>query len=146
MNKFYRIFPLLIFGACMILLVSGSSILVKPIVADSGFPYGTLVTWVGICFLPLSLLSGIKSLREPLTTAYKVYNLILKGLTFLGVVWGIISFLLAGNWSFSFGGAEKFQGSQQAFSVFTFYTAFLVSLSLLILLIHGIHQLILRTK
>jgi hypothetical protein len=146
MNKVVRIIPLLILTTCLILLASGSPLLVKPIVAGSEFPFGSLIAWLGISSLPLSLLFGIHSLGEPPSRGYKVINLMLKGLTLLGLVWGLVSYLLAGNWSFSFGGSEKFQGSHEAFAVFTFYTAILVSLSLLIILVVGIHQLILRTK
>jgi hypothetical protein len=146
MNKLVRVIPLLLLGTCLFLLVSGSSFLLKPIIAGADFPGGTLISWVGLVSLPLSMLLNIRDFRLASIRKYKAYRIVLIGLTLLALSWGIISYLLAGNWMFSFGDSEKFQGSPEAFSFFTYYTAILVSLSLLILLIHGIHQLILRTK
>lgn len=146
MNKLFRILPLLFLGTCLFLLVSGSPVLLRPILAGSEFPCGTLIAWVGLASLPLSMLLNIRPLREASSRIYKVYKMVLMGFTLLSLCWGIVSYLLAGNWMFSFGDSEKFQGSPEAFFIFILYTAILVSLSLLILLIHGIHQLIHRTK
>jgi len=138
--------PLLLLIGSGILLLEASPVLTKPLVKGFGLPFGTLVAWVGITMVPLSILSGIRLIRKPISRAYRFYNQVFRILTLLSSFWGLVSYLLAGNWAYTFTESVRFRGSEKAFSVFIYYTAIIISLSLLFFIIFGIHHFIIQTK
>lgn len=146
LRTWLRILPLLLLIGSGILMLEGLPILNEPLLKDSGFPFGTLVSWVGIVMLPFSILMGIRLIRKPTSGAYRFYNRFFWLLSMLSVPWGLVSYLLAGNWAFTFSKSTGFKGSEQAFTVFLYFTAILISLSLLFLIIFGIHHLIIYQK
>ena len=77
-------------------------------------PFGNLITWAGMISLPLTIYWGIKELRKPTTKLNKILAGFLKVVIILGILWVPISYLLAGNLSFSFSEKESFQGGQLA--------------------------------
>jgi hypothetical protein len=66
-----------------------------------------------IC-LPLTIYFGIKDLRKPPGSFNRVLSGLLKIIISLGILWVTISYLLAGNLSFSFSEKATFQGGRQA--------------------------------
>jgi hypothetical protein len=98
----------------MILLVTGSSLLTMGLDSDKSIPFGTLITWTGMISLPLTIYWGIKELRKPSSKLNGILSGFLKTIIILGILWVPISFLLAGNLSFSFSEKETFQGGQDA--------------------------------
>ena len=98
----------------IILLVTGSSLLTKALNSDETIPFGTLITWTGMISLPLTIYWGIKELRKPLSKLNSILSGFLKIIIILGILWVPISYLLAGNLSFSFSEKETFQGGQDA--------------------------------
>jgi hypothetical protein len=100
------------------LLVTGSPILSKPLYNSSTIPFGTIITWVGIIALPLSTYWGNNNFRNPNTTFNKYLGNFLKVIILLAFLWVPISYLLAGNLSFSFTEKETFQGGQLAMKWF----------------------------
>ena len=141
-----RILPLLLLIGSGILLLEGLPILTEPIIEGLGLPFGTLIAWVGISMFPFSILIGIRIIRKPTSQVYRFYNRAFWILTLLGLAWGGSSYLLAGNWNYTFSNAESFGGSERAFNIFLIYTSFVISITLLTFVILGIHHLIINQK
>ncbi len=141
-----RILPLLLLIGSGILMLEGSPFLNEPLYKGSEFPIGTLVAWVGVIMLPLSILTGIRIIRKPISHVYRFYHRVFLSLSLLSISWGLVSYLLAGNWAYTFSSNSGFKGSEQAFTVFLYYTSILFSLTLLFLIIFGIHHLIIKNK
>jgi len=93
-----RILPLLLLIGSGILLLEGLPILTEPVIEGKGLPFGTLIAWLGISMLPLSILIGIRLIRKPTSQAYRFYKQAFMVFTMLGAAWGAVSYLLAGNW------------------------------------------------
>lgn len=139
-----RILPLLLLIGSGILILEGLPILTEPLYEGSELPFGTFVAWVGLSMLPLSILMGIRLIRKPISAVYRFYNRVFWLFTVLALAWGPLSYILAGNWAFTFSNSSGFKGSEQAFSVFLSYTIIVISLTLLTFLIFGIHYLIIK--
>ena len=136
---------LLLIGSC-ILLLEGLPILTEPVIKGFRLLFETFVAWVGITMLPFSILIGIRLIHKPISLVYRFYHRAYWMLTLLASLWGLVSYLLAGNWAYTFSNSDGFRGSEQAFSVFIYYTALVISLTLLLLIIFGIHHLIIQKK
>jgi hypothetical protein len=95
-------------------LVTGSSLLTIALNRDETIPFGTLITWTGMISLPLTIYWGIKELRKPSSKLNRFLSGFLKIIIALGILWVPISYLLAGNLSFTFSEKETFQGGQDA--------------------------------
>ncbi len=141
-----RILPLLLLIGSGILLLEGLPILMEPVIEGIGLPFGTLIAWVGISMFPCSILIGVRLIRKPTTQVYSFYKRVFFVFTLLGVAWGGISYLLAGNWTYTFSNDEGFRGSERAFNIFLIYTFFVISITLLTFVIFGIHHLIINQK
>lgn len=100
------------------LLVTGSSLLVVALDKDESIPLGTFITWAGMISLPLAIYMGIKELRKPTSQFYSVLSGGIKLTLLLAILWIPISYLLAGNISFSFSEKASFQGGQLAMKLF----------------------------
>jgi len=96
------------------LLVTGSSLLMIALDDDHSIPLGTFITWAGMIALPLSIYWGIKELRKPSSKLNRFLSGLLKIIIILGILWVPISYLLAGNLSFSFSEKVTFHGGQDA--------------------------------
>ena len=97
----------------LILLITGSFLLAT-VIPGTSIPLGTLLTWAGMISLPLTLYWGIKELREPSTKGNTILSKFLRILITFGILWVPISYLLSGNFSFTFSEKETFQGGQMA--------------------------------
>ncbi|MBO3118102.1 hypothetical protein J4050_15220, partial [Winogradskyella sp. DF17] len=84
----------------------------------NSIPLGTFITWAGMIALPLSVYWGIKELRKPSEKLNRILSGFIKIIIILGILWVPISYLLAGNLSFSFSEKETFQGGQDAMKWF----------------------------
>ncbi len=141
-----RILPLLLLIGSAILLLEGLPLLNEPLFNGSELRFGALVVWVGIIMLPFSILIGIRIIRKPISTAYRFYHWVFLLLSLLSLSWGLVSYLLAGNWAYTFVNSGGVKGNEQAYTVFLYFTAILISLTLLFLIIFGIHHLIIKNK
>ena len=141
-----RILPLLLLIGSGILLLEGLPILTEPVIEGMGLPFGTLIVWVGISMFPCSILIGIRLIRNPTSQVYRFYKRAFFVFTLLGVAWGGVSYLLTGNWTYTFSNGESFRGSERAFNIFLIYTSFVISITLLTFVIFGIHHLIINQK
>lgn len=146
MRRLFRLLPILLFLACLLLIATGSPILEKPVRNELEIPFGTLISWVCIAMLPLSIIMSIRLIRKPTSKAYRFYKRVFIFLFLLSAAWGLISYYLAGNWSFTYSNTGVFRGSEKAFQIIVTYTFTLISLTLLFLVIFGIHHLIISKK
>ena len=113
-RKIYFYSALTLTLSVVILLVTGSSLLTIALNSNDTLPFGTLITWTGMISLPLTIYWGIKELRKPTNKLNRILSGFLKIVFVFGVLWVPISYLLAGNLSFSFSEKETFQGGQDA--------------------------------
>ena len=102
----------------IISLVTGSPLLMIALDDSNSIPLGTFITWAGMIALPLSVYWGIKELRKPSKKLNRILAGFIKIIIILGILWVPISYLLAGNLSFSFSEKETFQGGQNAMKWF----------------------------
>ncbi|NNL16972.1 MAG: hypothetical protein HKO81_10070 [Flavobacteriaceae bacterium] len=113
-RKIYFYSALILTIGVIILLVTGSSLLTIALNSNDRLPFGTLITWTGMISLPLTIYWGIKELRKPTYKLNRILSGFLKIIIVLGILWVPISYLLAGNLSFTFSEKESFQGGQLA--------------------------------
>ena len=113
-NKTYFYITLILTISVVILLITGSSLLTIALDSDKSIPFGTLITWTGMISLPLTIYWGINDLRMPSSKLNSILSGLLKVIIILAILWVPISYLLAGNLSFSFTEKETFQGGQVA--------------------------------
>ncbi len=102
----------------MVLLATGSSALTLALDEANSIPLGTFITWAGMISLPLTIFWGIKELRKPSNRLHRILAGFLKFIIILGILWVPISYLLAGNLSFTFSEKATFQGGQLAMKCF----------------------------
>lgn len=117
-RKIYFYIALILTLSVMTLLATGSSLLTIAFNSSEIIPFGTLITWTGMITLPLTIYWGIKELRKPSSKLNRILSSSLKIIIVLGILWVPISYLLAGNLSFSFSEKETFQGGQDAMKWF----------------------------
>ena len=117
-RKIYFYSALVLTLSVIILLAAGSSLLTIALDKDESIPVGTLMTWMGMISLPLTIYWGIKELRKPSSKLNSILSGLLKIIITLGILWVPLSYLLAGNLSFSFSEKETFQGRQDAMKWF----------------------------
>ena len=117
-RKIYFYCVLILTLSVFILLVTGSSLLTIALDSHASIPFGTLITWTGMISLPLTIYWGIKEFRNPSSKRNRILSGFLKIIIVLGILWVPISYLLAGNLSFSFSEKETFQGGQDAMKWF----------------------------
>ena len=120
----------------LFLLVTGSSVLTKAIDPNGKVPAGTLITWIGMISLPSTIYWGVYPLRKPKGSIYTVLSVLIRICIILCILWVPISYLLAGNLSFSFGEKTSFQGGQLAMRWFWRLSYGFVIAPLVVLLAH----------
>jgi hypothetical protein len=137
---------LLVLIAVAFLFITGAAVLTAPLFGSSQVPAGTPITWAGLVALPLTLRLGIRPLDRP-TEPFRTYRVLLNGILLLALAWGLVSYALAGNWSFSFSGAAAgFRGSPAASVYFWYYTYAVAGLPLLWGLVYGGHMVVRRWR
>lgn len=116
MNKRQTYFysALILTLSVIILLASSSSLLTLTLDNKQTIPLGTFITWAGMISFPLTLYWGVKELRKPSKRLNSILSAFLKIIIVLGILWVPLSYLLAGNISFTFSEKETFQGGQVA--------------------------------
>lgn len=117
-RKIWFFSSLIVTFSTIISLVTGSSLLMIALDDANSIPLGTFITWAGMIALPLSIYWGIKELRKPSGKLNRILSGFIKIIIILGILWVPISYLLAGNLSFSFSEKETFQGGQDAMKWF----------------------------
>lgn len=124
------------------LLATGSSLLNKVPFNSVPMPFGNIVTAAGMLSLPLSIFFGFESIRNPKTRSEQVIANGIKLNIAVAACWIPVSYLLAGNLTFSFTGTPAFQGGQQAMRIFWTNSALIICLPLLCLLGYALMKLV----
>lgn len=120
----------------LVLILTASPLLVRPIVPGASFPLGNLITWIGLVSLPLAIYTGIKELYRPKTKIQKGFRAVILLIILLNAAWGFVGYYLSGNWAFNF--TNDPQSSLRYWN----YIYFIVLSSLVFLLAFGIYRLI----
>ncbi len=113
---------LLVTLVTLVLLMTGSPVLTISLNDSNTIPLGTFITWAGMISLPLAIYWGVRPLRKPAGTVVRFISVLLKISLILAILWVPISYLLAGNLSFSFSEKATFQGGQTAMKWFWRYS------------------------
>ena len=135
-RKLWFLTSLVIFIAVLTLLITGSPLLDKSMSKTANIPWGTLITWLGIISLPLSVYVSSKTLRLPESSLESYLSNILKAILILAFLWVPICYLLAGNIAFNFSETEGFQGGQTAMKWFWRYSYGIPIATLVILIVY----------
>ena len=125
---------LTVFFVCLYLLVSGSPALLVVLPFGGYFPLGTLIAWLGILCLPLSIYVGHRRFREPQGRLDRFIAGLLLLVIALGACWGIAAYFVLGNWALNYDPATAPGGSRRASSTFWLVTGVLIVLPVLLLL------------
>jgi hypothetical protein len=128
------------FAFVLLLLVTGSPLLVMPIGPGLGVPFGNVITWIGMLALVMLPWFGWSSLRSPHTTRDRNYRRAWSFLLLLALLWPVISYGLAGNWSFSFQRRDSFRGGPTAALWFFRYSFAVVVLPVLFAIVRIVHS------
>ncbi|NNK88592.1 MAG: hypothetical protein HKO90_09940 [Flavobacteriaceae bacterium] len=119
-----------------VILLTGSSLLTYELINKPRVPAGTLISWLGLIALPSSFFYGITRIRRPQKRFDSIINNGFKGLICLGLLWGLICFVLANNWTNSFSSkVDGFRGSVRAGEVFWMFNYVLVAMPFVLLII-----------
>ena len=146
LNRIFFYISLLSFFSSLYLLITGSSLLIYTLDKDCSIPLGTFITWGGIISLPLTLYLGIKKLQKPIIKYHNYLSILLKVTILLSFLWAPISYLWAGNISFSFTKKETFRGGQLAMEIFWNFTYLLPILNILLLITYFVHHCSYKSK
>ena len=128
----------------MFLLITGSPLLTLALDRGNSIPLGTFITWAGMISLPLSIYWGAGELRNPTGALNRALSIFLRIVLVLAILWVPISYLLAGNLSFSFSETVSFQGGQTAMKWFWRLSYGIGVGSLLILVAYWVSLLLFR--
>ena len=130
---------LLVFLTSLLLLASGSPVLVLPLNDTMGLPLGNVIAWLGMLSLVLMIWFASPGLRQPTSFTDRLYRGIWVVLLFLALAWPFVSYALAGNWEFSFRRRDVFQGSGEAATWFFSFSYAVVILPLVFALVRTLH-------
>lgn len=128
----------MVFLTGLALLLSGSPLLLVNLAPHGYFPLGTLSTWAALVALPASIMFGCIGLFDPQDKFTQRLNILLKTNVLFGLLWGFTAYLAAANWAINFQPVDAFRGSPEAAAYFWPYTALLVCLSVLALIVYVI--------
>ena len=101
-----------------------------------GFPVGTLVAWTGLVAWPLLFFGLRRRLWKPRTLFDRAIRYAFLLLIALGLVWGLLSYLILGNWALNYDPGTVFAGSERAMSRFWLGTGLLMVLPPVLWLAH----------
>ena len=137
--RFGFVASLFVFLCSLILLVTGSPLLVMTLSERLGLPLGTVTTWLGMMALVLMTWFASPRLRAAQSGRDRIYRVALIVLFALALSWPFVSYGLAGNWSFSFRGQEAFRGSSRAADWFFRFSYGVVLLAILFPIVRLVH-------
>ena len=125
----------IILVSCLFLIVTGSPILNAPLYNGSAFPLGTLVSWIGIIAFAFTIYLSFNRIHHANNSFHRIIRIVSGSIVVLALFWGLIGFLFAGNWAFTFQNHDEFRGSIEASGYFWIFTATLILLPVLLFLI-----------
>jgi len=134
-TKAFTYLSSIILVSCVFLILTGSPILNIPLYKGSVFPWGTLVSWIGLIAFTFTIYLAFNKIDRFSNSVHRKIRIAFGGIVTLALSWVLIGFLLAGNWAFTFQNHDEFRGSIEASRYFWIFTASLVLLPVLLFLI-----------
>ena len=117
--RFIAMLAFCIFTGCVVLLITASPLLEMKLGGrGDGFPVGTLVAWTGFVSWPALYIGLRRRLRHPVDTLDWVLRAILLFFLTCGLLWGMVSNLVLGNWTLNYDPDTVLGGSERAMSWF----------------------------
>lgn len=119
------------------LLIYSPDVLLREFLSIEQLPFGTILVWIGLIAFGLLFL-----ILYPNRQKAKIKRFLFRILQFnvlLALFWGIISFLLSGNW------ANNFSGGYQ-YKVWIYYTGALIALPMFVYLLLFLRFVYLKIK
>ncbi len=142
-RKIFLAISIIIFLGSLLIIITGSWLLTHPVFFYKEMPLGTLSTWAGFISIPCMLYYGIRAFHPPRSEFMKVFRLLNIFIILAAISWGVVSYYLADNWSFSFGNhIEDFRGSVAAYDVFVLFTFTIVALPIVFLVVFLLGRMI----
>ncbi|MDT0552983.1 hypothetical protein [Urechidicola vernalis] len=129
-----------------VLLFLGTPILSKSLFEGITIPAGTLITWLGLIGLPLSIFIGVVEFRKPSNKWFRFLSILIKTILVLAILWVPISYLLSGSFSFNYSNTDSFQGGHIAMKIFWILSYGIAIGSLSILILYWISLLVKKIK
>ncbi|MHC1732664.1 MAG: hypothetical protein AB9888_11650 [Bacteroidales bacterium] len=126
---------LIIFVSCLFLIVTGSPILNVPLFKESAFPLGTIVSWIGLIAFTFTIYLISNKIHRANISVHKIIRIAFGSTVILALLWGLIGFLFAGNWAFTFQNHDAFRGGIEASRCFWIFTSTLVLMPVLLFLV-----------
>ncbi len=94
---------------CLFLLASSPALLDRPMIKKPFVPWGTPIAWATLILFPglFWLVAKRLGLMPIQSWAARLFFLLVGVALLIGLSWGIVSYLLADNWSFDFTDDEE---------------------------------------
>ena len=121
---------LVVFISGVVILVNGPDFLIAPIFKNAKFPIGNAITWIMLTLFPAFFFQWFRRGKRN----GKLPLLLSTIALILGFSWGITSYVLSGNWQFSFANSANF-------ILWLVYTALIIFLPLISLVIRIISKI-----
>lgn len=99
-------------------LMTGSPLLTTPIIKGSTLPWGNIMTWTLFVLFPVNFLV-IRKRRRLHLIPRRFFNTTVILSLLMGVLWLFVSYILSGNWQFSFSAKDTNQSIWQAYTYLT---------------------------
>jgi len=128
-------------GVVAFLLISGAAILTKAVPFSESIPMGTPISYSGIVALSMALWLSVQNRKRHFDALGRYFHIVAVMSLMLAILWLPVSWLLAGNLSFTFTEKAEFQGGQQAMRLFWIYSGLVVMLPLAVTLLYYIIML-----
>jgi hypothetical protein len=106
---------------------------------------GTLVSWIGLISVTFTIYLAFNKIHHSNNSFHRIIRIVSGSIVVLALFWGLIGFLFAGNWAFTFQNHDEFRGSIEASRYFWIFTATLILLPVLLFLILWLLLLIKRS-
>jgi hypothetical protein len=104
---------------------------------------GTIVSWIGLIAFTFTMYLAFNKIHRANNSIHRIIKSIFGSIVILAFLWGLIGFLFAGNWAFTFQNHDEFRGSIEASRYFWIFTASLVLLPVILFLINWLLLLLL---
>ena len=121
-----------------LLLLSGSKLIMLPLLESPYIPLGNVMSWLALMCLPLAILQYIFLYGHLGKWIEIIYGILLRLALVAGFAWPFIGKYLSGNW------ANSFESRPSESAIFWSYTEYTVLTSLLILILVTVQLLLKR--
>ncbi len=123
------------------LLITGSGWLEYPLWNHPYIPLGTFIAWAGLSAFPALFYFALDWQRPKRSSLSTLYILPIRVSLVMGLAWGMVSLLLAGNLNFSFSGGNGYWTYSRVWRI---YTVMVLVLPIVALILWGLYFVLIR--